>query len=137
MKLYIRSAQDIAVRLRYAVTIITQMMADGHVVLTISNETRAEIQSRKFHAMCGDVARQCEWAGKKRTAEQWKLLFVSGHAIATKEGAEILPGIENEFLNIRESTAKMGVKRMASLIEYVSAWGAGQDVKWSAPDDQC
>lgn len=111
------------------------MLPDGHVVVTIGNESRNEQQSRKFHAMCGDVARQCQWAGKKRTAEQWKLLFVSAHAVATKQGAEIVPGLEGEFLNIRESTARMGVKRMASLIEYVYAWGAENGVRWSAYDD--
>ena len=135
MKLYIRTLSDIAPRLAYSAQVIGQLLSGGSVVVTIGNESRGEQQSRKFHAMCGDVARQCQWAGKKRTAEQWKLLFVSAHAVATREGSEIVPGIEGEFLNIRESTAKMGVKRMASLIEYVSAWGAGTDVKWSASDE--
>jgi len=135
MKLYIRTLSDIAPRLAYAQTVIGQMLPDGHVVITIGNESRGEQQSRKFHAMCGDVARQCQWAGKKRTAEQWKLLFVSAHAVATKQGAEIVPGLEGEFLNIRESTARMGVKRMASLIEYVYAWGAENGVVWSAYDE--
>jgi len=135
MKLYIRTLADIQVRLAYAATVIGQLLAGGVVVVTIALQSRNEEQSRKFHAMCGDIARQCQWAGKKRTAEQWKLLFVSAHAVATREGSEIVPGIENEFLNIRESTARMGVKRMASLIEYVSAWGAENDVKWSASDD--
>ena len=135
MKIYVRTSSDIAPRLAYAQTVIGQMLPDGHVVVTIGNESRNEQQSRKFHAMCGDVARQCQWAGKKRTAEQWKHLFVSAHAVATKEGAEIVPGLEGEFLNIRESTARMGVKRMASLIEYVSAWGADNGVVWSAYDE--
>lgn len=135
MKLYVRTSSDISPRLAYAQTVIGQMLPDGHVVVTIGNESRNEQQSRKFHAMCGDVARQCQWAGKKRTAEQWKLLFVSAHAVATKQGAEIVPGLEGEFLNIRESTARMGVKRMASLIEYVYAWGAENGVQWSAHEE--
>lgn len=135
MKLYVRTPSDIAPRLAYAQTVIWQMLPDGHVVVTIGNESRNEQQSCKFHAMCGDVSRQCQWADKKRTAEQWKLLFVSAHAVATKQGAEIVPGLEGEFLNIRESTARMGVKRMASLIEYVYAWGADNGVVWSAYDE--
>ncbi len=33
-----------------------------------------------------------------------------------------------EFCNIRESTAKMGIKRMTSLIEYSTAWAVGNGV---------
>lgn len=135
MRLYIRALPDVKPRLAYAEQVIGQLLPGGPVVVSIANESRGEQQSRKFHAMCGDVAKQCQWAGKKRTAEQWKLLFVSAHAVATREGSEIVPGLEGEFLNIRESTAKMGVKRMASLIEYVSAWGASNDIKWSASND--
>lgn len=85
-------------------------------------------QNAKFHAICGDVAKQREYAGKKRPLEAWKVLFISGHAIVTKEGAEIVPGLESEFVNIRESSATMSVKRMASLIEYTLAWCAQHDV---------
>lgn len=63
-----------------------------------------------------------EWAGKRRTAEQWKVLLVSGHAVATKHGAEMVPGIEGEFCNLRESTARMSKSRLSSLIEYAEAF---------------
>jgi hypothetical protein len=135
MKLYIRTLSDIPVRLSYAATVIGQLLAGGVVVVTIALQSRNEEQSRKFHAMCGDIERQCQWAGKKRTAEQWKLLLVSGHAIAQGRPAECVPGIEGEFLNLRESTAKMSVKRMASLIEYTLAYGDGEGVKWSVSDE--
>ena len=80
-------------------------------------------QNAKFHAICSDIARSgVEWAGKRRTAEQWKVLLVSGHAQATKEGAEMVPGLEGEFVNLRESTALMSVKRSSSLIEYAQAY---------------
>lgn len=80
-------------------------------------------QNAKFHAICSDIARSgVEWAGKRRTAEQWKVLLVSGHAQATKEGAEMVPGLEGEFVNLRESTALMSVRRSSSLIEYAQAY---------------
>ncbi len=106
---------------------------DGWVV-DIHEKKRNEEQSERFHAMCGDVAKQKEWMGKRRSKDQWKLLFVSAHAVATKEGAESVPGLEGEFLNIRESTAQMSIKRMSSLIEYISAWGAENGIKWSEPN---
>lgn len=37
-------------------------------------------------------------------------------------------GLEGEVINLRESTAHMSVRRLASLIEYVQAWAASNDV---------
>ncbi|RZN53069.1 recombination protein NinB, partial [Avibacterium paragallinarum] len=88
-------------------------------------------QNAKLHAMLGDIAKQCEFQGKKRDIETWKMLFVSGHKIATGEQAEMAIGFEGEVVNLRESTAQMGVKRLASLIEYVQAWAAEQGVRFS------
>lgn len=99
-------------------------------------DQRKLIQNSKFHAMLGDISNQKEWVGKKRSIDQWKVLMVSGHSIATKQGAEMVPGIEGEYCNLRESTASMSIKRMASLIEYVQAWGAMNDVRWSAKDEE-
>jgi hypothetical protein len=50
------------------------------------------------------------------------VLLVSGHAVATKESSEIVPGLENEFVSIREKTSSMSKKRGASLIEYTLAF---------------
>lgn len=106
---------------------------EGYAV-QISEPTRNSDQNAKFHAICGDIARsKLPWAGKPRTAVQWKVLMVSGHAVATKEGAEVLPGIEGEFVNLRESTALMSVKRSASLIEYTLAFCAMNEIRLSEP----
>jgi hypothetical protein len=108
---------------------------DGYVC-EIKPRTRSLDQNAKFHAMCTDVARQAKHMGRSLTPLQWKCLFVSGHAVATEAGTDIVPGLEGEFVNIRESTANMGVKRKASLIEYVQAWGDENGVKWSEPAPQ-
>lgn len=98
-------------------------LAPDEWIVTFREPTRSLEQSAKFHAICGDIAKSGTlWAGKPRTAAQWKCLLVSGHAIATGEGAEIVPGIESEWINIRESTALMSKKRGSSLIEYSIAW---------------
>lgn len=105
--------------------------SDGWIV-TISEPTRTLDQNAKFHALCSDLAKsEVTWANKRRSADQWKVLLVSGHATATKEGSEIIPGLEGEFVNIRESTASMGVKRGASLIEYTLAFCAMNGVRIS------
>jgi hypothetical protein len=94
----------------------------GHMV-TISEPTRNADQNAKFHAICTDLAKsKTPWAGKPRTADQWKVLLVSAHSKATAEEFEIVPGLEGEFVNIRESTALMSVRRSASLITYALAF---------------
>lgn len=104
---------------------------DGYVV-TVAEPTRSLEQNAKFHALCSRAEKSGhKWFGKPRTAAQWKVLFVSGHAIATGEGADVVPGLESEFVNLRESTALMSVSRGSSLIEYSLAWCAanGLDVR--------
>lgn len=106
---------------------------DGYEVV-IKEPTRNADQNAKFHAICSDIARSgMEWAGKKRSADQWKVLLVSGHATATKEGAEMVPGLEGEFVNVRESTALMSVRRSSSLIEYALAFCAMHEIPLSDP----
>ena len=98
--------------------------------VTIEEPRRNGEQNAKFHALCSDIAKSgLQWAGKPRTADQWKVLLVSGHAVATKEGAEMVPGIEGEFVNVRESTALMSIKRASSLIEYAHSFCALHGVK--------
>ena len=99
------------------------------LVLEVRPETRSDRQNRLLHALFADVAAQALWMGQKRTPAEWKVLFVSGHSVATKQGAELVPGLEGEFLNLRESTARMGKARMASLLEYVMAWCAENGVE--------
>ena len=101
---------------------------DGHVV-TIAEPTRNLEQSAKFHAICGEIAKLHKFAGALRTPEQWKMLLISGHAVATKQGSEMLPGLEGEWCNLRESSAKMSVRRMASLIEYAVSYCGGNEVQ--------
>lgn len=104
---------------------------DGYAV-TFSEPTRSLEQNAKFHAICGDIARShMTWGGKRRTLAQWKVLLVSGHAVATKEGAEMVPGLEGEFVNLRESTALMSKRRSASLMEYALAFCAVNEVPLS------
>ncbi len=114
-------AHDMA---RRGVGDFARIVPEGTVV-TFTEPTRSGGQSAKFHAICGDLARAgVLWMGKPRTAAQWKVLLVSGHAVATKEGAELVHGLEGELVNLRESTATMTKRRSSSLIEYAQAFAA-------------
>ena len=101
------------------------------LVIKIQPMTRNLEQNNKLHAMLSDISKQCEFNGKKRDLDAWKLIMVSAHRIATGDKAEMAIGLEGEVINLRESTAQMSVKRMASLIEYVTAWGVQNGVKFN------
>ena len=95
---------------------------DNHVV-TITLPTRSNDQNSMFHAICSDMAKSGHtFAGKPRKLDEWKALLISGHAVATGSQGEVIPGLEGEFVAIRESSAKMGVARAASLITYTLAY---------------
>ena len=100
----------------------------------IKERTRTADQNAALHAMLQDISRQMDWAGKKRSVDEWKCLMVSGHRIALKQAGEVIPGLEGEFVQLRKSTTAMGVKELGSLIDYVGAWAVMHGVKLRAPD---
>lgn len=117
---------------------IKNSLASGNkAIVECRPETRSLNQNALFHSICNSVANHgFPWMGRSLTAQQWKILFISGHAIATGDGADIIEGIEGEYVNIRESTAKMSRKRAESLIEYVLSWCAGNGVKLPAHHEE-
>ena len=106
--------------------------APAGYVIEIKEPTRNLEQNAKFHAICAECSKHILFAGHMRSPEQWKMLLISGHAIATKQGSEMCPGIEGEWLNLRESSASMSKKRMCSLIEYSTAFYVMQPIKLNA-----
>lgn len=111
------------------------LQAEQRFTLTVKPQTRSGEQNSKFHAICEDLAKSdLHWAGRRRDAAAWKVLLVSGHSVATKQGSDMVPGIENEFVNLRESTASMTKSRGSSLIEYALAFCAINGVKLSASE---
>jgi len=95
---------------------------EGYSVV-ISPKKRSAEQNAFLHSLLSDLSKApVKWAGKKRSIDEWKVLVVSGHAVATSQPGEVIAGLESEFVAIRESTAKMSVGRAASLITYLLAF---------------
>lgn len=113
----------------------TLLQACDKVVVEVREKKRSDEQNAKLHAMLGDIAKQKTFNGQKLSIEQWKMIFVSGHRIATGGSAQMAIGLEGEVINLRESTAQMGVRRTASLIEYIRAWAAGNGVEFGGRED--
>lgn len=101
---------------------------DGYYFQPPKEPTRNLEQNALLHALFSDLSKQAKLHGRTLTPHQWKVVMISGHAVATGMGADMVPGIEGEFVNIRESSAHMSVQRMTSLIEYVLAWCAENQI---------
>lgn len=104
---------------------------EHYLCVEIKEKSRSLDQSAKLHAIFGELEKKAMWDGEKLTDLEWKNLIISGHTIATKAEVKLVRGLEGELVNLRESTAKMTVERMSSLIEYVQAWCAENDVSLS------
>lgn len=105
-------------------------LPEGYVIKA-GPPTRSLEQNAMLHAMFGELAKKAKYMGRTLTAYQWKNLLVSGHSIAVGLTPEIIPGIEGEWINLRESSAQMSVARMTSLIEYIHAWAAENNVQFN------
>ncbi len=93
----------------------------GYEVI-ISPPKRNLEQNAKFHAICSNLSNSIEFAGSKRTIDEWKVLLVSGHNRMEGSVYQTLAGIEGEVVVLRESTSAMSRDRMSSLIEYSTAF---------------
>lgn len=93
--------------------------------------SRSARQNALLHALFSDIACQVKHKERWLTPDNWKVLLISAHSIATHQPVDMVVGLEGELINIRESSAKMTVKRMNSLIEYILAWCAQNNVRVS------
>jgi hypothetical protein len=101
---------------------------DHPYCVEVRSLTRTDPQNKLLHALFGELSHQAKWQNEKLTAEQWKILMISAHAIAEKMPTKMVIGLEGEVVNLRESSAQMSVARLNSLIEYVTAWAAEHGV---------
>lgn len=105
----------------------------GHVV-TIRPPTRSTEQNAALHRLLQAIVKaRHKWAGRTWSIDDWRTLMVSAHSKATKRPGEIVPGIEGEFVALRRSTTRMSVAELSSLIEYVQAWCAQNDINTDGP----
>ena len=94
---------------------------------------RSSAENRKFHAMCKDFEKQCEWAGGNMGAEDWKRLFLAAHF-----GQRVVPnpfGGSFVVMNNKRSS-ELSVSKMAELISQMTAFGNERGVQWSDPEWQ-
>ena len=107
------------------------LMAGHRLVVEIRPETRSTAQNARLHAMLGDVARQVEWAGKRRDVTTWKRLMTAAWLRARGEQLEVLPAIDGHGVDIVfERTSRLSRAECGELMEFISAWGAEHGVEF-------
>jgi hypothetical protein len=117
-----------------------QEAPDGHMV-SVSEPTKKRAQEERYHAMIGDISVQAEYAGKKWHREDMKRILLDefademrsagtplhhdGRLIPSEDGRRVIQlGIQSrEFL----------VKEASAFIEFLFAYGADRQVRWTEP----
>jgi len=105
----------------------TKGLQGDAVVITLGRETRSKDQNSKLWPMLTDISKQVEWYEMKHSPEVWKDLITG-----TLLKCLILPNLDGTgFVMCGLSTSKMSKADFCELIEYIYAFGAQKNVKWS------
>lgn len=119
-----------------AISIIAALDLEQPRKLAITDEDRTAEQNARLHALLTDISRQVEHAGRKWNVLIWKRLCTAAWLREIGESAQMIPALDgNGFDVIYEKTSKLGVKKCASLIEWVQAFGAEHQVRWTQKDN--
>ncbi len=104
------------------------------VTVVEARATRTLDQNDMFHAICGDIAKQRQWAGRWLDTEGWKRLLVDAWArVEGKAQGQVVPSLDGQsVVNLGVQTRLMKVGEMADLIACAQAWAAEHDVELAA-----
>ena len=118
-----------------------QAAPDGYMV-QISEPTKKREQEEKYHAMIGDIAKQCEFMGGKLDADDWKRLLVDMFAKVMRDlgtplhhDGRVIPSLDYErVVQLGIQTRDFWVREAADFIEYLFSFGAENGVRFSAAE---
>jgi len=75
--------------------------------------------------MLTDVAQQLPWHGQRLSADDWKLIFLSG----LNQEMRLVPNINgNGFVNLGRSSSDLSKAEMGELMDLIEAFGAQHGV---------
>lgn len=93
--------------------------------VTFEPAKRSGEQNDRLHAMLGEIADRCDWAGRKWDIETWKRLFVAAWDRATKQPVVLLPALDDHGVDVVfRRTSKLSRRECAELMDYIEAWAA-------------
>ncbi len=109
-------------------TIKPMTLAGHRLRLSVKPETRSTAQNARMWAMLEDVSQQVTWHGRKLSKEDWKHIFS-----ASLKKQDAVPGIDGGFVVLGQATSKMTIRGMGDLMTLMEAFGAENEVRFSAP----
>jgi hypothetical protein len=101
-------------------------VAPQDAVVKISAPKRSEDQNAKMWAMLSDISRSAP-EDRHHIPEVWKCIFMAalGHEVM------FTMGLNNQPFPIGFKTSNLNKAQMSDLIEFIYAYGAQNNVKWS------
>jgi len=104
-------------------------IAPDNAVVNIKEARRSSDQNARFWALLSDVSR-AKPQGRTMTPERWKAVFLQsfGHQVQFENDLEGRP------FPIGHSSSALSVSEMRDLMEFISAWGSENGVRWSEPE---
>ena len=121
-------------------------LAPGGARVTFDYEPpKSRIQEEKYHAMIGDIAKQCDFLGEKWPTEEWKRLLIDAFVRAMRELAKeenkpdpfrehgrVVPSLDGHgIVQLGIQSRKFSKQMATNFIEYLYAWGNDHNVNWS------
>jgi hypothetical protein len=114
--------------------------------VTIAPPSKTRDQEERYHAMIGDVCKQCTHLNKVFDAETWKRLLIDQFKRDTLKEPEccaeywrqhsisVIPSLDGAAVVILGEQSRRFPKKVASVfVEWLYAYGAEREVKWSDP----
>jgi hypothetical protein len=116
--------------------------------VSVSEAKKRRIQEERYHAMCGDIAEQCDYHGRKLPLDSWKRLLVEAMVFILREeakgqgkpdpfpaGGQVLPSLDGmRIVQVEVLTRNFTVSQASAFIEYLFSFGAERDVRWTEPE---
>ena len=113
-----------------------RLLAGHRITLSVEEERRSLEQNAALHAALTDVAKQCEWAGRKWDVTDWKRLLTAAWMRAEGQSAVVVPALDGAGIDVLyRHTSRMSKTELSSLLDYTHAWGAEHGVEFRAPND--
>lgn len=93
--------------------------------VTVEPPRRSLDQNAALHALIGEIADRCEWAGKKWDIETWKRLLVGAWDRATGEPVMMLPALDGRGVEVVfRRTSSLSKRECGELMDFIGAWAA-------------
>lgn len=100
-------------------------------VLTFKKPGRTIPQNKRMWSLLAEVSHQATHIGRKFSPEDWKCLFM--HAFGHE--SRFMVGLSGEPFPVGFRSSKLSKDQMSELMEFISAWGAENGVRFSEPEE--